>query len=146
MLQKLRDEKLPQKLVAKNTTRFTVDWTGKEGIDETSHRAYFETFCEKFYNDVTNQISEAMAKHVKLANDPVYNEPLQHLHACRNHVSAFQVRRWGGYFFLSFFVFVFAFVFGVCVCVCVCVCLCVCVFVFVCKLFILYIFLMRTKG
>ncbi|KAL8615116.1 hypothetical protein ACOMHN_054485 [Nucella lapillus] len=92
LLKKLRDEKLPKKIPASNVTRFSVEWTGKDGIDEESHRAYFDQFCEKFYGDVTTQIDNAMAKHVKLANDPVYNEPLQHLHACRNHVSAFQGR------------------------------------------------------
>ena len=91
MPQTLRDDKLPKKLAASNIARFSVEWTGKEGIDEESHKAYFQAFCEKFYGDVTKQIDDAMAKHVKLANDPVYNEPLQHLHACRNHVSAFQV-------------------------------------------------------
>ncbi|XP_070184794.1 NACHT domain- and WD repeat-containing protein 1-like, partial [Littorina saxatilis] len=94
LLNTLRDEKLPKALVPANIARFSVEWTGKEGIDETneSHKSYFETFCEKFYGDVTRQIDNAMDKHVKLANDPVYNEPLQHLHACRNHVTAFQGR------------------------------------------------------
>ncbi|KAK7464547.1 hypothetical protein BaRGS_00037908, partial [Batillaria attramentaria] len=92
LLKTLRDDKLPKKLCAANIARFSVEWTGKEGIDEESHRQYFDTFCEKFYSDVTKLIDQAMAKHVKLANDPVYNEPLQHLHACRNHVSAFQGR------------------------------------------------------
>lgn len=91
LFQSLRDDRLPKKLVASNIARFSVEWSGKEGIDNESHREYFDSFCDKFYTDVTRLIDRAMAKHVKLANDPVYNEPLQHLHACRNHCQAFQV-------------------------------------------------------
>ncbi|XP_076470740.1 NACHT and WD repeat domain-containing protein 2-like [Babylonia areolata] len=92
LLKTLRDERLPHALTSSNVSRFSVEWSGKEGIDEESHRAYFDAFCDKFFTDVTRLIDSAMAKHVKLANDPVFSEPLQHLHACRNHVSAFQGR------------------------------------------------------
>ncbi|KAL8578635.1 hypothetical protein ACOMHN_007093 [Nucella lapillus] len=92
LLKTLRDERLPHALASSNISRFSVEWSGKEGMEEESHRAYFDAFCDKFYKDVTRLIDAAMAKHIKLANDPVYSEPLQHMHACRNHVSAFQGR------------------------------------------------------
>ena len=38
LLKILRDEKLPKKMPTSNTARFTVDWSGKEGIDEVLHK------------------------------------------------------------------------------------------------------------
>ncbi|KAK3802261.1 hypothetical protein RRG08_004547, partial [Elysia crispata] len=92
LLKILRDEKLPKKMPTSNTARFTVDWSGKEGIDEVLHKEYFETFCTHFYENVTRLVDNAMAKHERLASDPIYLEPLQHLHACNRYCKAFQGR------------------------------------------------------
>ncbi|XP_012943969.1 NACHT and WD repeat domain-containing protein 2 [Aplysia californica] len=92
LLKKLRDEKLPAKLPASSTARFTVDWSGKDGIDEELHKDYFEKFCAHFYENVIKLVDRAMAKHARMANDQVYLEPLQHLHSCNRYCKAFQGR------------------------------------------------------
>ncbi|CAG5115605.1 unnamed protein product [Candidula unifasciata] len=92
LLRVLRDEKLPRKMPESNIARFTVEWCGREGIDEETHKDYFRTFCDHFYENVIRLVDNAMAKHEKLANDPIYLEPLQHLHSCRRYCQAFQGR------------------------------------------------------
>ncbi|CAL1545368.1 unnamed protein product [Lymnaea stagnalis] len=91
LLKVLRDERLPKKIPPTNVARFTVDWSGKEGIDEETHKDYFEKFCEHFHIHVIRLVDNAMAKHERLASDPIYLEPLQHLHACKRYCKAFQV-------------------------------------------------------
>ncbi|ESO82088.1 hypothetical protein LOTGIDRAFT_135306 [Lottia gigantea] len=91
-LKSLRDDKIPRKLPASNVARFTVEWCGKDGIDPESHGEYFNQFCDHFYHNVVRLIDNSMAKHEKLANDPVYSEPLQHLHACQQFCKVFQGR------------------------------------------------------
>ncbi|XP_050388645.1 NACHT and WD repeat domain-containing protein 2 [Patella vulgata] len=91
-LKSLRDDKIPKRLPPSNVARFTVEWSGKDGIDPESHGEYFNQFCEHFYNNVVRLIDNAMAKHEKLASDPVYSEPLQHLHSCQQFCKVFQGR------------------------------------------------------
>ena len=38
LLKKLREEKIPAKLPADSIKRFSVEWTGKDGIDEDHHK------------------------------------------------------------------------------------------------------------
>ncbi len=38
LLAVLRDEKLPERLAASNIARFTVQWSGSEGIEKDSHK------------------------------------------------------------------------------------------------------------
>ncbi|KAK0046460.1 NACHT and WD repeat domain-containing protein 2 [Biomphalaria pfeifferi] len=92
LLKILRDERLPKKIPSSNVARFTVEWSGKEGIDEDTHKEYFEKFCDHFYTSVIRLVDNAMAKHERLASDPIYLEPLQHLHACKRYCQAFQGR------------------------------------------------------
>lgn len=92
LLKTLRDEKLPKRLPESNTARFTVDWSGKEGIDMESHSEYIKEFTSHFYKSIIEQVERAMMKHEKLSQDPVYTEVLQHSHACVNFCKVFQGR------------------------------------------------------
>ena len=92
LLKTLRDEKLPKRLPESNTARFTVDWSGKEGIDMESHSEYIKEFTGHFYKSIIEQVERAMMKHEKLSQDPVYTEVLQHSHACVNFCKVFQGR------------------------------------------------------
>lgn len=92
LLKALRDDKIPKKLSSTNLTRFCVEWSGKEGIDPETHAEYLEQFCEHFLASVSRLVNNAMAKHEKLANNAVYVETLQHLHACQMFCKVFQGR------------------------------------------------------
>ena len=92
LLSILRDEILPTKLPEYNIARFKVEWSGKEGIDQESHKEYLRDFCEHFYSSVTDQVERAVEQSKKLSNDQVYGEVLQHLHACQSFCKTFQGR------------------------------------------------------
>lgn len=88
----LRDEKLPKRLPEANTSRFTIEWSGKEGIDKDTHKEYLQKFTEHFHKSILNQVHQAMEKHERLSNDPVFTEALQHSHACNSFCKVFQGR------------------------------------------------------
>ena len=58
------------------------------------HQDYLDDFCEHFEINTMRLIDESMADLKKRELDktlsPVYNEVLQHLHACQHHCSVFQ--------------------------------------------------------
>ncbi|KAJ8313494.1 hypothetical protein KUTeg_008055 [Tegillarca granosa] len=88
----LRDEKLPKRLPDSNVTRFVVDWSGKEGLERETHAAYLAEFTDNFHRSIIRLVDEAMAKHERLSNDPVFTEALQHLHKCVQFCKVFQGR------------------------------------------------------
>jgi len=45
----LRDDLLPTRLPPENVVRFTVDWTGDQGLGVDTHADYLQQFCEIFY-------------------------------------------------------------------------------------------------
>lgn len=92
LLKTLRDEKLPKKLPDSNIARFTVEWSGKEGIDMESHSEYIKEFTSHFHRSIIDLVERAMTQHEKLSQDPVYTEVLQHSHACVNFCKVFQGR------------------------------------------------------
>lgn len=49
LLSTLRDVKLPQKLIKENIADFSVEWSGKEGIEKETHQEYLDEFCDHFY-------------------------------------------------------------------------------------------------
>ncbi|KAL3831256.1 hypothetical protein ACJMK2_023030 [Sinanodonta woodiana] len=92
LLKTLRDEKLPSKMFPENLVRFSVEWSGKEGIDKDTHKEYLEKFCIHFYSSIIKLVDRAMNRHEKLSGDATYTETLQHLHACQNFCKVFQGR------------------------------------------------------
>lgn len=93
LLKTLRDEKLAKKMPESNVARFTVDWSGKEGIDMESHSDYIKEFTTHFHTSILSLVERAMMQHEKLSQDPVYTEVLQHSHACVNFCKVFQGRQ-----------------------------------------------------
>ncbi|KAK2159955.1 hypothetical protein LSH36_143g06023 [Paralvinella palmiformis] len=87
----LRDEHLPGKLPPNNIARFTVEWTGKTGIERETHAAYLKEFCDNFYCRISELVNRAVEENMKLASDLLYSEILQHLHTCMNFCKVFQV-------------------------------------------------------
>ena len=92
LLKTLRDDKLPAKMPKCNLVRFQVEWGGKEGIDMETHKEYLEAFTQHFYEAIMRLVENAMQKNLKLSNDPVYVEVLQHLNACASSCKVFQGR------------------------------------------------------
>lgn len=48
LLSVLRDDVLPSRLAETNVARFTVDWSGDQGLDVQTHAEYLRQFCEVF--------------------------------------------------------------------------------------------------
>lgn len=77
--------------LAKNTIqKYSVEWHG--GISPQSHAAYLERFAKDFFETTKRSIDHAVHKHSVYRSDELYTEVLQHLVACKNHVSHFQGR------------------------------------------------------
>ena len=74
LLTTLRDDKIPACLAAENIVRFTVEWTGSEGIDVRTHADYLEEFCERMQRDLTALIDGAVERGQRLGDDSVYGE------------------------------------------------------------------------
>jgi flagellar biosynthesis GTPase FlhF len=91
-LKSLRDDRLPKKLPESNRCNFEVEWSGREGIEPSTHKEYLETFCKEFHDRIVELVNRAVAKHQQLSSDTVFSETLQHLHACEKFVSMFQGR------------------------------------------------------
>ena len=92
LLSVLRDELLPGSLDAANIARFGVEWSGNDGLGVDTHGEYISKFCKKFYEDVLDLVDRAVEKNTRLANDRLFSEVLQHLHACRSSCKIFQGR------------------------------------------------------
>lgn len=91
-LKLLRDDKLPKKLPSENIARFDVDWSGKDGIDKEAHAEYLKSFTAHYEHNIKRLIDNAMAKDEEFANDSVYADILQHLHACNTFCTMFEGR------------------------------------------------------
>lgn len=92
LLRVLRDEILPGCLPESSIARFTVEWSGADGLDQDSHREYLRQFCNLFFTNVAALVDRAVDANTRLANDRVYSEVLQHLHACKDFCKIFQGR------------------------------------------------------
>ncbi|CAH1788936.1 unnamed protein product [Owenia fusiformis] len=92
LLTTLRETKIPAKITSDNIVRYTVDWSGKEGIDADSHADYINEFCNSFHDRIIDLVDRAVNKHAQLTNDRVYGESLQHLHMCMRYAKIFQGR------------------------------------------------------
>ena len=92
LLATLSDEKVSKVLPESNIRRFNVEWEGKDGITEDTHKDYLTEFCNDFYGSIVGLVDRAVEKDQKMTSDSTYGEILQHLHACSNHVKVFQGR------------------------------------------------------
>uniref|UniRef100_A0A915AE07 Uncharacterized protein n=1 Tax=Parascaris univalens TaxID=6257 RepID=A0A915AE07_PARUN len=78
LLSNLRDERVPAKLNAANIRRSTIEWAGRDGIDNVSHADYIKRFCNDFYESITQMVNKAVKKREKF-RDSLFSEVLQHL-------------------------------------------------------------------
>ncbi|XP_030375810.1 NACHT and WD repeat domain-containing protein 2 [Scaptodrosophila lebanonensis] len=92
LLGDLRDTRLPNKMEASNSQKYTVEWIGREGLDIETHEEYLNHFISHFYKNVVKLVDRAMRKEDSSAQGQIVTEILQHLHACNNSVKIFYGR------------------------------------------------------
>ncbi|XP_043227949.1 NACHT and WD repeat domain-containing protein 2-like isoform X1 [Amphibalanus amphitrite] len=92
LLSDLRDNRLPARIETTNLQRYTVEWTGREGLDLDTHQEYLQHFITHFYKNMVKLVDRAMRKEDSSAQGQIITELLQHLHACNNSVRVFYGR------------------------------------------------------
>ncbi|XP_031637647.1 NACHT and WD repeat domain-containing protein 2-like, partial [Contarinia nasturtii] len=92
LLANLRDERLPNKIETTNIQKYTVEWIGREGLDQETHEEYLNNFIAHFYKNIIKLVDRAMRKEDSSAQGQIVTEILQHLHACNNSVKVFYGR------------------------------------------------------
>ncbi|XP_068899926.1 NACHT and WD repeat domain-containing protein 2 isoform X2 [Tenebrio molitor] len=92
LLGNLRDERLPAKIESSNMQKYTVEWIGREGLDNETHEDYLKHFITHFYKNIVKLVDRAMRKEDSSAQGQIVTEILQHLHACNNSVKVFYGR------------------------------------------------------
>ncbi|KAJ8916564.1 hypothetical protein NQ315_000208 [Exocentrus adspersus] len=92
LLANLRDERLPAKIESSNIQKYTVEWIGREGLDNETHEEYLKHFITHFYKNIIKLVDRAMRKEDSSAQGQIVTEILQHLHACNNSVKVFYGR------------------------------------------------------
>ncbi|KAJ8954195.1 hypothetical protein NQ318_005790 [Aromia moschata] len=71
---------------------YTVEWIGREGLDNETHEEYLKHFITHFYKNIVKLVDRAMRKEDSSAQGQIVTEILQHLHACNNSVKVFYGR------------------------------------------------------
>lgn len=92
LLGNLRDERLPNKIESTNMMKYTVEWIGREGLDNETHEEYLNNFISHFYKNIIKLVDRAMRKEDSSAQGQIVTEILQHLHACNNADKVFYGR------------------------------------------------------
>ncbi|XP_050546334.1 NACHT and WD repeat domain-containing protein 2 isoform X3 [Daktulosphaira vitifoliae] len=92
LLTDLRDERLVQKIETTNYQKYSVEWIGREGLDNETHQEYLQNFIMHFYKNITKLVDRAMRKEDSSPQGQIVTEILQHLHACHNSVKVFYGR------------------------------------------------------
>ncbi|XP_048000249.1 NACHT and WD repeat domain-containing protein 2-like [Leguminivora glycinivorella] len=92
LLADLRDVRLPNKIETTNIQKYTVEWIGREGLDNETHGEYLNHFISHFYKNIIKLVDRAMRKEDSSAQGQIVTEILQHLHACNNSVKVFHGR------------------------------------------------------
>ncbi|XP_050685594.1 NACHT and WD repeat domain-containing protein 2 [Leptidea sinapis] len=92
LLADLRDVRLPEKIETTNIQKYTVEWIGREGLDNETHGEYLNHFISHFYKNIIKLVDRAMRKEDSSAQGQIVTEILQHLHACNNSVKVFHGR------------------------------------------------------
>lgn len=72
--------------------RYTINWTGKEGLAVKYHEEYLKEFTAHFYKHITRLVDRAMRKEDLSSQGHIVTELLQHLQAGKSSVSTFQGR------------------------------------------------------
>ena len=57
--------------------RFSVEWSGRDGLDEETHGGYIKEFCDHFYNSILKLVDNAVRKNDELMTDRIYADILQ---------------------------------------------------------------------
>ncbi|XP_035219910.1 NACHT and WD repeat domain-containing protein 2-like [Stegodyphus dumicola] len=94
LLTDLRDVRLPAKIEASNMVKYTINWTGKEGLAVKYHEDYLREFTAHFYKHITRLVDRAMRKEDLSSQGHIVTEILQHLQAGKSSVSTFQGREY----------------------------------------------------
>ncbi|UYV61467.1 NWD2 [Cordylochernes scorpioides] len=90
LLADLRDNRLPSRISHPNLVRFTVEWSGRDGLDASAHSDYLARFTHHFERHIKRLVDRAVRRaFVGGAQGPAVGEILQHLHACRAGASSF---------------------------------------------------------
>ncbi|KAL4712468.1 hypothetical protein ACJJTC_007484 [Scirpophaga incertulas] len=92
LLADLRDVRLPEKIETTNIQKYTVEWIGRDGLDNETHGEYLNHFIAHFYKNIIKLVDRAMRKEDSSAQGQIVTEILQHLHACNNSVKVFHGR------------------------------------------------------
>ncbi|CAH2243694.1 jg8754 [Pararge aegeria aegeria] len=92
LLADLRDVRLPNKIETTNIQKYTVEWIGRDGLDNETHGEYLNHFISHFYKNIIKLVDRAMRKEDSSAQGQIVTEILQHLHACNNSVKVFHGR------------------------------------------------------
>ncbi|XP_023244232.1 NACHT and WD repeat domain-containing protein 2-like [Centruroides sculpturatus] len=92
LLNNLRDERLVEKIEKSNFMKYTVEWNGKDGLDDETHADYLKHFKCHFYKYITKLVDRAMRKEDLSSQGQIVTEILQHLYSCKNTAEVFQGR------------------------------------------------------
>ena len=92
LLNKLRDEEIPNSLTKENIIDFTTTWNDNEGINEKDHEEYLREFCMEFERSILDLIERGVRKASMASVSKVYSEVLEHSHQCLQKVERFHGR------------------------------------------------------
>ena len=95
-LDRLKRQRILNKLGESNVTHYTVPWTS-EGINvaDRCHQEYLNTFCDKFESDIHRLIDKSLnvMKLNKVDQNALYKEILHHSWFCRDKCASFRGRQ-----------------------------------------------------
>lgn len=74
--------------------RYTINWSGKEGLAVKYHSEYLREFTAHFYKNITRLVDRAMRKEDLSSQGHIVTEILQHLQAGKSSVLTFQGREY----------------------------------------------------
>ncbi|XP_063409220.1 NACHT and WD repeat domain-containing protein 2-like isoform X1 [Mytilus trossulus] len=94
ILEKLRDEKVTNKIKDKKTSwsKSIVKWAPHTGIGKDLHESYLKEFGDKFYNSMISLIDKAVTNKQMLLQDGLYTEVLQHATMAKERCAIFHGR------------------------------------------------------
>ena len=96
LLEKLRNEKLPEILPKENISEYSVEWHGEDGIDPAQnevHRKYIDDFSAEFYQTLVRMINDGIEKRkIEDMEDKLVQEISQHVTICQEKSKLFHGR------------------------------------------------------
>ncbi|XP_056004736.1 NACHT and WD repeat domain-containing protein 2-like [Ostrea edulis] len=93
LLDKLREDRLPQFISKDKIQRSVVKWSDRGGINREDHRDYLEEFAGQFYEGIKNLLDRSVSMESELSKDNLYIEVLQHLTMAKERCAMFHGRQ-----------------------------------------------------